>query len=809
MTTNAKHLVVPAFVTRPANFIENQLQQQQQQILSFASEGGSKASNTVLHARDLTNPILDCARDGRVHSITSFLERPVNYRTASWSTAATHPQGARLHSFKYPSDIIKHDMYARKLERFLGLRADLEVRVQVNAQPFHAGRLMLSWTPFADALGPERNRSYTDAGWTFLTSVTGNPRVEIDLSTTTEATMDIPFVSSFLYYNIVTGKRDIGLFQLIVYSPLVDLVSSGQINYTVWTRLKNVRAEFPTGMPMSIAQVGTEGQQQTKQGFVTRQSGAYSTILEPFTAIPLVGQAASWIKSGVDALHSVASVNGWSKPLNPSELQLYKNGPARFMCNADGSDMATNLGLTAQNELEPLQELFRTDVDEMNLSYISRTPNFVGRFDWTKNRAPGDILYSRPISPLSWYNTIGDTGVHVPHMAFCASHFVLWRGGINLTLKFVKTKFHSGRVRIIFIPGLYALPLPSNFLVDANYSTVVDLRSDTDVKFNIPYVSVVPWLHNKRSFWNGNHDETESTGLVVVEVLNELVNTSTVSDTIQVLVEVSAAEDLEFAIPIRSSLTLRTYADASVNQSIFRKIRSVAQVGVEEGDTPLEVAREETTTFAEVSNQPTTTTFNVAMLTMGEKVVSFRQILKRFHFLRPLTVNEYWVLNSFYVDPAKFSGGTQEGESVDADAISTIASIFAFYRGSMRFKIVPLVTPAPPLLIQLRPDNYYQGTAIVTPGSDHSRGEPWGAEVMHPTIEGVYELQIPFYSAYPVNLTTVNATSSDVLDARAGFNRTFGKFLNATDVPCMVYRSVGDDFSFGFLLGVPAMNHKS
>nr|ULF99840.1 MAG: structural polyprotein [Cripavirus sp.] len=696
-------------------------------------------------------------------------------------------------------------MYQRKLERFLGLRADLEVRVQVNAQPFHAGRLMLSWTPFLKQLGPEREYYYAHPATDFLTCVSGNPRVEIDLSTTTEATMNIPFVSPFLYYNLVTGAGDIGTFQLIVYSPLVDLVSGGNIDYTIWVRMVNVRAEFPTGMPMSIAQVGREGTTQVKQGFVTRQSEAYSTILEPITKIPIIGSMASLAKTGVDALHSVASTFGWSKPLNPSDLQVFKNAPARFMCNADGSDMATNLGLTAQNELEQLSSLFRTDVDEMSLSYVARTPNYVGRFNWTKGQAPGTILYSRSVSPVSWFSTVGVTGVIIPHMAFVASHFVMWRGGINLRLKFVKTKFHSGRIRIYYTPGQFSSTHPTNFSVDSNYSTVVDIRSDTDIEFNIPYVAIVPWLHVQESFWNGNPAQTQSSGYVTIEVLNELVSTSTVSDTIEVLVEVSGAEDIEFAVPFTPYLSPRAKPNSS---SLLKKIKSVAQVGTEEGDKPLEIAREEISTFAEVDNQPTTTTFNVSMLTTGEKITSFRQLVKRFGIVRPIdTIDYYQFTTPFWLNSARFTGSALEGIGI-TDHVSLISTLYAFYRGSMRYKICPLNVTYP-LLVQLEPTILYTGQQIVEPEAIYRRAYASGAEVYMPSVEGVYEISVPYYSAYPVTLTTLNAAQSDVLDARNGFNKVLASFQGTTRVDSFVYRAAADDFSFGFLLGPPVLNHRS
>jgi len=697
-------------------------------------------------------------------------------------------------------------MYSRKLQNFLGLRADLVVRVQVNAQPFHAGRLMLSWTPFLNSLGASRKYYYTDPTPSFLTCISGNPRVEIDLSTTTEATMTIPFVSPFLYYNLVTGTGDIGTFQLIVYSPLVDLVSGGNIDYTIWVNMTNVRTEFPTGMLTSIAQVGEEGKQQQKQGFVTRQAEAYSTIMEPLTKIPGVGQLIGYAKSGVDALHAVAATHGWSKPLNPADMQLFKQAPSRFMCNSDGSDMATNLGLTSQNEIEHLQSLFRTDSDEMSVDYVARTYNYVGRFDWRKGDSPTTVLYNHVVSPTAWFAKIGVTGLSIPHLYFAASNFVLWRGGMNVKLKFVKTKFHSGRIRIIYVPGFFGGILPANFETDANYSTVVDIRSDTDVEFNVPYVATVPWLHINSTPWVTNFNQTHACGSIVVEVLNELVNTSTVSDTIEVIVEVCAAEDIEFAIPIVPALALRAPPNNASNKGVLDIITSMAQVGTDTGDTPSEVAREEPTSFNEVPLQPTTTTYNASMLMMGEKVTSFRQLIKRFSAITPPTQNRYWEFKQpFWINPNRFEGLTGEG-TFDIDGISWFASLYAFYRGSMRYKIAP-INNASPLVVALKPNSLYAGVRTIDINGTWEYPDYKGAEVFMTPNEGIHELSIPYYSSYPVTLTTFNTSGSDVLDARNGFNRVIARFHQDTNA--YVYRAAGDDFSFGFLLGPPIVNHAS
>jgi hypothetical protein len=410
------------------------------------------------------------------------------------------------------------------------------------------------------------------------------------------------------------------------------------------------------------------------------------------------------------------------------------------------------------------------------------------------------------VSPTAWFDKVGVTGLSIPHLYFAASNFVLWRGGINVKLKFVKTKFHSGRIRIIYVPGFFGGILPVNFETDANYSTVVDIRSDTDVEFNVPYVATVPWLHINSTPWVTSFNQTHACGSIVVEVLNELVNTSTVSDTIEVIVEACAAEDIEFAIPIVPALALRAPPNATSSKGVLDIITSMAQVGTDTGDTPSEVAREEPTSFNEVPLQPTTTTYNASMLMMGEKVTSFRQLIKRFSAVTPPTQNRYWEFKQpFWINPNRFEGLTREG-AYDIDGISWFASLYAFYRGSMRYKIAP-IDNASPLVVALKPNSLYAGIRTIDIDGTWAYPDYKGAEVFMTPNEGIHELSIPYYSSYPVTLTTYNTSGSDVLDARNGFNRVIARFHRDTNA--YVYRAAGDDFSFGFLLGPPIVNHAS
>jgi len=115
------------------------------------------------------------AREDRIHTVTDFLSRPIVIQTGLWaSTQATETQ---LYTTNFPEALISNAMYQEKLRGFVGLRATLVVKVQVNSQPFQQGRLMLQYFPYAQYM-PNRV--------TFVNSTlqgrSGCPRTDLDLS---------------------------------------------------------------------------------------------------------------------------------------------------------------------------------------------------------------------------------------------------------------------------------------------------------------------------------------------------------------------------------------------------------------------------------------------------------------------------------------------------------------------------------------------------------------------------------------------------------------------------------------------------
>lgn len=765
---------------------------------------------------------MDCVNDGRSHNIISFLERPIMMVTAAWPT--TTERGTILQAFELPWDMLFKDMYKTKVDRFYGFRADCEIRVQVNSQPFQAGRLLLSWIPGFRYLG-NKQQYYSStttslaANVKYLPPITGSPHIDLDLSTCTEATMCVPYISPYSFSELTNGIGSMGRFQLVVYSPLSD-TQTGTVDYTIFMNFKNIQLRYPTGLPLTAtAQIGSEAVEEAGgAGIITSTASAISTALGAVADIPGVSQFAQpalWVSKNIA---DVARQFGWSKPTSIEAPHVTKLSSTRFMANSDGVDTSHVLSLLSDNSLETDASLFRTNVDEMALSHVARTQTFYTRFAWSTTAAAGSVLFSAPITPNFYRYTISAAQYAPTTLAYTSAAFRQWRGGINFNFKFVKTKFHSGRVRIIYVPGDYSTgaSLPANFDIDANYSTVVDLRSDTDVEFNVPYVAIQQWLLVDNDYPGTARTNFYSTGTIYMVVLNELRAVSAVASSIDVITEVGAASDFELSIPRLPSIypSDATFPPpaAATGSVLNRLVRATAQVGEAEAVmAPPEVIQATGAVTAPLTSKEFNgTTYVGGAITVGEKVSSIRQVIKRFHKIYTDAANGNLITGSYQIQPSKVNSPLNSGSTLprSIDMYDYYSYLYAFFRGSFRFKVLPYDFQIYAARVRLLPEQLITSGPSPVGFVNSLLPEYYtAADVYMPrNIEGVFEFQVPHYSRYPILPIIAGGNISSDL-----YQRNFTEIDLSTSntnvlldrTKISVYRAVGDDFSFNHLIGPP------
>jgi hypothetical protein len=501
------------------------------------------------------------------NSISDFFVKPQMVATLSWSSAS--PIATTLYRASIASMITSNQVYLRKLQGYNLIRATAVVRVMLNAQPFHAGRLILTFLPQAAVREARCPREFNLRN-AFLMNSTIQPNVEIDCRDGV-AELEIPYISPTSYYDLTTNEFDWGDVFLRVLSPLATSGASN-VNLSVFVYFKDLELSAPSFEAHSSAVVmdttaksdkrtrARRGPAEVKNletpeesGWISGMFNGVSTYAGYLSHIPnTVGAIATGVSVASGALGNLAKYFGYSKPFVVSEPQPVIQSHTRYMINSPGFQQGTNVGIFPNAKLEPLADFAGSQHDEMSINYIKRIPALVTRFSFTTSQANNASIYSQVIRPDSLFEqqTVNTRQYRsFPPFAALQNIFEYYRGSVEVILKIVKTDFHSGKLLITFTPDSSTT---SPTVSQSTYSLrqIVDIRETTEVRLLMPYMRALNFLRH------GEPNSKNSIGLLNVRVLNQLVATPTVSSSIDILVYYAGGPDYEVGGSFKSDATL-------------------------------------------------------------------------------------------------------------------------------------------------------------------------------------------------------------------------------------------------------------
>lgn len=746
------------------------------------------------------------ARDGRVHTIVDILQRPIPIRRTRW--LSTHAPGDVIAYVDFPKDPLSYSMFKQKVAGFLGFKADLHVRLQVNGNKFQQGRLFLAWVPdvYRDA-GTGAQYPRASIATSSLLYSTQLLRKDFDISTDTDVSLDVPYMSSRPYYDTITGGGNAGFFIVVVYSGLISASSELEADLVVWSTFKNVELVYPSVPgPSFVAQMGgvQEAEQSAKSG-----DRPLSSSMQNFAAgfgelakIPLlstIARPASWA-FGVGA--DLAYFFGFSKPVGMDASRMTPKFGLN-MANCDGVDNSAPLSMTQNNSVRLMSGVGGTDLDEMSLSYCLAIPTFVRKVTWPISASAGDLLTTIALCPEAYdvtstvvVNTASVTRLDTPPLGYVARMFDQYRGSIGFKFKFVKTSFHAGRLKFCFAPGdLTAMAQDYNNSAYL-YSEVVDIMETTVFTFIPPYSSTVPHRSNNARY-----------GSILIFVQNDLRAPDTVMNYVEILCEVFAGKDFSFSIPKEIQwvtylpTTLPTWtAGTKLTSTTTNSI--VAQAG---GVEITEVCNgrvercEDDIATARVADDPIAP-FEYCV---GEKILSFRQMLQRSSpSIYPVGATTDF---SFFAAFTHWANGVAPpGGFFGNDAFSFVCALFRFRRGGMRFKAyIRDATNNKTLRVGLE-----RGNAPLPTVPQFSSSTVTGNTFVPITVgitpsNPVIEWSIPHYHDKHVFVNDIDYAGFAGNAADYGRNRLHLRSESNLD-RWFICRSIAEDFQFaGFMGTVP------
>lgn len=183
------------------------------------------------------------AEEGRNHGILDVLSRTVLLTddASMWTTGKTinqYPTEAITNSvFSFPQAIFdKSPNIVKKLSNFAYFRANVKVRIMVNAQPFSQGKLWIWFSPYELASG-------TQTAADNMYCKTGYPGVELDVASGVPVEFSIPYCAPQSHYCLTTGEGTMGDLFLTVLAPLT--VENASLSVIAW--FEDIDLQMPTG----------------------------------------------------------------------------------------------------------------------------------------------------------------------------------------------------------------------------------------------------------------------------------------------------------------------------------------------------------------------------------------------------------------------------------------------------------------------------------------------------------------------------------------------------------------------------------
>lgn len=781
----------------------------------------------------LRSQLTDSASTAFRQGLLDFLAKPFALATGNFATTDVT---STFSPFDLFAPLLNNNIYYNKISGFLGIRAKVRLRLQVNANRFQQGRYMLLFLPTAGAKTTEVSHAGHLRRLRFnATTATQLPHVEVDLATDTEGILEIDYVSAVTHFVINTANTpnlgSSGQALLYPYSPLVAPAGSTTCNYTIWISYHDVdlvgptypQASVPRYEPQanmrssgrggrakqkggnSVASSKTIGTTEAEQdsnnvgpieGVAKIVSGASNAIGQHVPLLSAITAPVSWAS---DLVGGIAHMFGWSNPIDLSEVTRAVQTIFPYALNCDNIDSSMPLSLFSRNQLEVLPGFAGSDIDEMSIDFVKSVPAWYATFTATTGDSIGQNYVWQALNPQSFYNnyTQGATTVTAPTpVCFLANLFRLYRGSFRITFKIVKTEFHSGRFAIVFAPveSSVAVPGAPSFANTAYmHREIIDVRDGCEFTFDFPYTSVSQYRPT-----TGGHGEY---GYFGVYCVNPITAPSGVSSSISVLMEVSGASDLEFALPQKLGVNVcipYTYQSSVPSYGYLAKATAVAQ-GVVGNSNVI------------------ASTLDAARTCIGEACVSLLQLCK---MNSPMPVNTN-VTGPFLIDPWEIGvyetlvAGGPNKSALTCEYSALIRSCYAVNRGGMRLRAHP---PRVPAASQVQPvyevltflagtntsTSDYKTWSSSTAGNDHMMRTLQNIE-----FRGGAEVQVAAYNTNhvrPMHTQYVCAAGTSAITYGSPYSHTTQVIVEPTDNQnWLVMRSVSDDFQAGLFIGVPLL----
>lgn len=730
-------------------------------------------------------------------SIEAFLGRPLRVISTSWT--GSDAVASTLLSWS-SSSVPSLEPWASKLKGFRTFSADIEFKIVISASPQQQGALYVKFEPMQDGT---LNQIYAPHEYDLCT-ISQLPGLTMQ-TCHKEATLRFPLRTPTNVISLsAPGDYDFtwGTLKLFVLDTLkTGSTGSSTAQVSLFVSFKNVKLGAPTvpqsgvkgssrkvTIKRSLKPIHDQELEEEGEGYVSGPLLRIKDAAESLSGIPALSGIMRPTMWATDLLAKTAKSFGFSKPNSTAHEMPMAALPHISSYNADSTEMSIVLATSKNNEIIMMDDIPGYDQDEMSIDFIKSQFAYVKTI--SVNTSSNDYIDKLPIGPTQYNNRYTFIGVlnpvlfySRPPIGMLGEMFGQFRGSLLVRIRFIKTMFHSGTLSFTYIPANYTPTSLSNEQQSYALTEIVDLSMVDEVTLRLPYLSAFPYV----PIWY-------IMGNLITRVINPIKAPDNVSSSISLIYEVAGGPDLEFAVCNTTSSTTSVV---------------VPQSGMESE------CNEDYRDFGTVADSQ----LSIPSLSVGEKLVSIRQLLKSYQPVQVSSVgpgSKPTNVEGRIMDPAHFGCYTYSATMATnwtgfgQDYYEAFAPCFLFRRGSVKLRLFTTGGPGT-IYFNYDPTNHasvnsFSNSSGLTASIQESNSLRCTAI---PTVHTGASLTFPHLSPYfmHLNIPFVCTSSSDNSAALQKYSnlRPFRyKYFGSESSPAFsVARAVGEDFQFGYWLGVP------
>lgn len=622
-----------------------------QQTVTF-HDAGEQSVNNFLGDMDSTRS------DSMIQDVPldKFFERPIPIHTFDWSTSTSPTFDFDINPWVL---FFSDPRNAARVNNFRLMQANLHIKIVLNGNAFFYGNAIASYNPIFDSDDYGKRLRYgVEAD---LIRLSQRPHIYLEPTTSQGGEMSLPF---YWHKNAIdmyeTDITSLGSLRLTTINPLKHANGADdKISITVFAWATDVKLAVPAtednyilnpflyekksvvhGNRSDLAlRVHTPQSDEYGTGPISKPAGAIATIAGKLRDTPWIAPYALATQLGASAVSKIASVFGYSRPpqIETMTMRAVSKGT---MANSNMQDDVHKLSLDIKQELTIDSRVDgRNGEDELDIKSIATKESYWCQFAWPVGATQGTMLWNGGVHPGCVRRNVGsgaDRELQLGACAFAALPFTYWRGCMKYRFQVVCSKYHRGRIRVVYDPFETSASLRYN----TSYTTVVDISDKTDFTIEVGWGQAQSWLPAYEFAFsedscqgpNGLYWNPEWNGTISVHVLNELtVPDSTIDNNITINVFASAGDDFEVAAPTSqwmSRLRFKSPGDVVDNAIATPKIHEPQSDEINPStDGAHDQPHVETTTVVADKTDPAD---HMKLVHFGEPFKSFRPLLKRY-----------------------------------------------------------------------------------------------------------------------------------------------------------------------------------